>query len=302
MKLSSCAALRPVLVLVAAGLALSACLPASRADDTPGGLICVRDDNLWSLDADGQHPQRLTTSADCSAPSCAPDGSRIVYVRSGGYRQKSLWIYEVDQRTAAQFLGAVSEYACPRWSPDGKSIACFRLDAAHPATVDNDNYELVRIEIATKAVTPLAAPLVGPSGLAWSPDSQQLASATSVESEARISLLSAVAGEVVNAELTTLKLEAQDVAIRTLNWVPSGKIVYTTDVTRDEKREMEVCAVGLDGHVQALCRQTGGADTPPSGVCVDRAGQGFLCWQSTVWLLTDQVKKLAENVSEVTCR
>jgi hypothetical protein len=289
--------------MVAAGcLALFVLLQAGWAVSL-SPLVFVRDGNLWRMDTSGGSQQRLTTSGDCSAPSWSPDGARVVYVRTNERRQ-SLWVLNVHADTAAQFVGTVSQYMSPRWSPDGKSVACFRVDAAHAGVAQFDPYQLLKIDVASQAVTVLQGAITGPASIAWSPDSMQIAYSAGVEGTARINVVAAADGKMVHADVAKLSADTPEAVIGSLNWLPAGKIIYTTDVAEVDDRAVQVCEVTLAGPSQTLYTQsTEYTGIMPWGVSADSAGRMFLCWQASLGLLAgDKVTKLADNVSEATSR
>lgn len=98
--------------------------------------------------------------------------SRLDYKVDGlGYRgnvRKQLFVVNVEGGERRKVTDDVQDYAHPRWSPDGKTIA------AQVSGVDSVGSRLALIDVATGATT-----LVGPQGgimdtYAWSPDGKKV--------------------------------------------------------------------------------------------------------------------------------
>jgi acid phosphatase type 7 len=80
-------------------------------------------DDLWTLDAPGRAPRRLTrTSADDAWPSWSPDGRRLAFVRGTGTR-RDLYVMDADGGRLRRLTRLASTVATPAWSPDGRSLA-----------------------------------------------------------------------------------------------------------------------------------------------------------------------------------
>ncbi len=97
-------------------------------------------------------------------PSYSPDGRQIVFVsdRSG---QDNLWIMARDGQGARPLLDdPVNRYTAPVWSADGKTVVAVR-NAPTFIGMWRRSSRIVRIDVATKAVTVIGAP--SDTQLAW---------------------------------------------------------------------------------------------------------------------------------------
>lgn len=93
---------------------------ASDADWSVGGEIAyVRDGDIWMTSVEEGPELRLTTAGG-KAPSWAPDGRRLAFVRDG-----RIWIWEQGREHRLSDI----EAAAPAWSPDGRHIAFVRPGA-----------------------------------------------------------------------------------------------------------------------------------------------------------------------------
>ncbi len=116
-------------------------------------------------------------------PQIGADGSRIAYVRcqadaaTDAYAS-TLWVLDLASGEAL-CLGAGS---APRWSPDGRWLALLRDDAAGCRQVWLWS---PGVDAAPTALTDAGEPA---SGVAWSPDSRQLAFVRRVPEPARASM------------------------------------------------------------------------------------------------------------------
>ena len=82
---------------------------------------------LYVMDADGQNQRRLTEteSLDETSPSWSPDGSRIVYARTGPARfQEQLMVVNADGTCSTLLIGAAAvthigapSFEWPSWRP-----------------------------------------------------------------------------------------------------------------------------------------------------------------------------------------
>jgi Tol biopolymer transport system component len=111
-------------------------------------------------------PQRVYRAFTCSsgvqgAPSWSPDGTRIVFARTGDCDTR-LFTVRRDGTRARRLVGTRSGDSLPEWSPDGRMIAfttgssidTMRADGSHRTLIKNEDTNF---------------------GLSWSPDSREIA-------------------------------------------------------------------------------------------------------------------------------
>ena len=131
-----------VLELVGGGDGLIAPVASSfagRPSWSPDGrrIAYVRDGDVWVVDADGSHPQWLTsfTAAHVAyAPAWSPAGSTIAFAVASvlGPVSNDVWIVRDDGTGLRRVMRAAFVETGPDWAPDGRSF----VFAA--ATSDND--------------------------------------------------------------------------------------------------------------------------------------------------------------------
>ncbi|MGD0507010.1 MAG: protein kinase [Terriglobales bacterium] len=120
---------------------------------------------LWAMDADGSHPQQLTSDADLqffSSPSSCPDGT--ILFASGVYGSANIWSVGTDGGNRKQLTSAGTNGA-PSCSPDGKWVV---FNASH-----GGDYALWRVPI--QGGTPEQLTNYGSSYPAVSPDGKWIA-------------------------------------------------------------------------------------------------------------------------------
>lgn len=106
-------------------------------------------------------------------PQISPDGSQVVYLRSGmdimtDRRVRSLWIVDADGTNHRKLTSYEGNESSPRWSPDGSRIAYTRAAAGNGG-------EIFVYWLASGTNARLSQLDRSPSGLAWSPDGSQIA-------------------------------------------------------------------------------------------------------------------------------
>jgi Tol biopolymer transport system component len=117
------------------------------------------------MDADGSHPQQLTSDADLqffSSPSSCPDGT--ILFASGVYGSANIWSVGTDGGNRKQLTSAGTNGA-PSCSPDGKWVV---FNASH-----GGDYALWRVPI--QGGTPEQLTNYGSSYPAVSPDGKWIA-------------------------------------------------------------------------------------------------------------------------------
>ena len=93
----------------------------------------ARELDLWTMNADGTHPRRLTwtKTIDEFSPAWSPDGKRIAFAaqtRGQSAAPEGIWVVGIDGRGRHQLKPGYA--ADPTWSPDGSKIAFSGVDLA----------------------------------------------------------------------------------------------------------------------------------------------------------------------------
>jgi Tol biopolymer transport system component len=78
------------------------------------------DGDVYVMDADGTHVQRITQGLNTSSPAWSPDGSQLVFVTNQG---QQLVVMDADGSDRQVIASSRGYYQWPTWSPDGRSIA-----------------------------------------------------------------------------------------------------------------------------------------------------------------------------------
>jgi polyisoprenoid-binding protein YceI len=95
--------------------------PAWSPDGTR--IAFVRDGDVWSMDADGRHQQRLTTGLPADSPTWSPDGRHLAFVVAGsdellsGNERRDLLFVDVDGANLRRMQFDLYEIAHPAWRP-----------------------------------------------------------------------------------------------------------------------------------------------------------------------------------------
>jgi dipeptidyl aminopeptidase/acylaminoacyl peptidase len=130
--------------------------------------------DLWVLDGQRRVSTRLTRHARAGDPDVSPDGTTIVCTVQQTDRRALAtigWTAAVDARVAPVVLVSEpdTEYASPRWSPDGRRIAAERRRQR------TGRSEIVLIDRTTAAVRTVAAALSGRAvSPVWTSDGRAL--------------------------------------------------------------------------------------------------------------------------------
>ncbi len=105
-------------------------------------------------------------------PQISPDGSRIVYVRSGfdimtDRTRSALWIVNVDGSDHRPLASGPNNYSSPRWSPDGSRLAY--------VSSENGRAQIFVRWMDTGQEAKLTNLTESPGGMSWSPDGRWIA-------------------------------------------------------------------------------------------------------------------------------
>jgi Tol biopolymer transport system component len=83
------------------------------------------DTNIWRMDnTTGESRQFIMSTQSESSPQYSSDGKRVAF-RSSQSGHNEIWVADVDSPSTARQLTRIGSTltGCPRWSPDGRSIA-----------------------------------------------------------------------------------------------------------------------------------------------------------------------------------
>jgi len=115
--------------------------------------VALRSD-LFAVDENGGRVQRLTRNARAADPDVSPDGTTIVCTQqlpSGRVLALLPLAHGRPPGTPAIFIAEDgTDFAAPRWSPDGRSIAAERRRLGGPS-------EIVVVDVATHAIRSIVA-------------------------------------------------------------------------------------------------------------------------------------------------
>ena len=106
-------------------------------------------------------------------PRISPDGSKIVYVRSGmdimsDRSRGEIWIIDADGSRHRPLITGPNSYSSPRWSPDGTRLLYASSDS-------NQKRQLFLRWMDSGQTAMLTHLQYGPGGISWSPDGTQIA-------------------------------------------------------------------------------------------------------------------------------
>jgi len=127
-------------------------------------LIAGNDDVL--------HPMDIFDIESVSDPRISPDGSKILYVRSGSdimndKRYSNIWIINFDGSNHRPLTSGQKSNSQPRWSPDGNQIIY--------VSNSSGSVQIHKRWMDTGETTILTNIQTGPHGISWSPDGKFIA-------------------------------------------------------------------------------------------------------------------------------
>ncbi|MFQ5550151.1 MAG: prolyl oligopeptidase family serine peptidase [Gemmatimonadales bacterium] len=135
-------------------------------------LITVSPAVLGAQQGDTLRPQDVFELERAVDARISPDGSRIVYVRTGfdvmtDRAVSQIWMINSDGSDHRPLTNGAGSFSQPRWAPDGNRLAFV-------ATIDDDREIYVRW-MDTGQQAKLTNVTESPGGIAWSPDGNWLA-------------------------------------------------------------------------------------------------------------------------------
>jgi Tol biopolymer transport system component len=122
--------------------------------------------DIYTANADGTDPARLTFEQVDYHPAWSPDGAKIAYVH-GWDEQAQIWIMNPDGSDPQQLTDRKGPNIFPSWSPDGTKIAFVSFDGS--------NANIYVMNSDGSGVRPLTDGPTHEDQPAWSPDGRQIA-------------------------------------------------------------------------------------------------------------------------------
>jgi TolB protein len=163
--------------------------------------------DVYTANADGTDPARLTFEEEDHTPVWSPDGAKIAYVH-GWDEQAQIWVMNADGSNPRQLTDRKGPNIFPSWSPDGTKIAFVSFDASNADiyVMNSDGSDVRRL---TDRPTHEDQP-------AWSPDGRQIAFTSEGAGDPGIYVMSSDGSGV------TQLLHDPDPANLGLAWSPDG--------------------------------------------------------------------------------
>ena len=136
------------------------------------GAILYTLSTLFAGNGNVLEPMDIFEMESVSDPQISPDGSKILYVRSGSdvmtdKRYSNIWIINYNGTDNRPLTSGQKGNSQPRWSPDGKQII-YVSSASGSGQIHKRWMDTGETAILTNVQT-------GPHGISWSPDGKQVA-------------------------------------------------------------------------------------------------------------------------------
>lgn len=143
--------------------------PALSPDGSKAVFTAIGD--LWITDIVSGTTAKLTDDEAIDlSPSWSPNGDLIAFVSDRGGKS-DIWTVTPEGKTFARLTDLDAPANAPSWSPDGTKIA-FLKDALASIFLGGTVQVL---DVKTKTLTQITAPIFGPSQPSWSPDGNVVA-------------------------------------------------------------------------------------------------------------------------------
>jgi Tol biopolymer transport system component len=146
--------------------------------------------NVWTMNADGSNPTRLTFTTPRGAklpassrvyddfPVWSPDGTKIAFLSNRDYDHflydRFLYVMNSDGSNVRLVTGNVPNMARPQWSPDGMKIA---VSGGMPIAIEPNKpvVDIYVINVSDGSFVQLTKDSATNSSPTWSPDGKQIA-------------------------------------------------------------------------------------------------------------------------------
>jgi tol-pal system beta propeller repeat protein TolB len=231
------------------------------------GHIAFDDDahDVWSVNADGSDPRRLTSAAAPEFdPSWSPDGSAVTY-RSEVDGNAEIYVMKADGSAKRNLTHNLAEDYSPTWSPDGKHIAF----ASSRTGVFNDIYVMDADGSHVRRLTRQRSADEYPT---WSPNGRRIAFASDRNGRWEIYVISVNGTHERRLTRTGGKAPA---------WSPRGRRIAYQGPSGSRARRHGMNALWLirtDGRRgRRIARNAYSPAWPPdgNGILVSREGSGL---------------------------
>jgi len=93
---------------------------------------------IWTVPASGGTPRRLTNGGGNDTPAYSPDGARTAFENGGG-----IFLMDANGQNPHLIRSLPTSAFCPRWSPDGKSLAYLHFSGRY----SHDGIPLERVSL-----------------------------------------------------------------------------------------------------------------------------------------------------------